>query len=66
VKLCCSVGKKFISLDACSILTVYNGVDNAKGLAVAAAARNAIATLIIVSGVFGLFTLSPPFKCFML
>jgi hypothetical protein len=61
------VGKKLILLDACSILTVYNGVGDIDGLAVTAAtAKNTIAALDTAISIFVLFTLSPPFRVFVL
>ncbi len=47
MKLFTSVGKKFISLDACSILTVYKGVVDVHGRAAThAMTRDTAVTLI--------------------
>jgi hypothetical protein len=58
-----SVGRKFILLDACSILTVYRGVARVQELAMTAVIANPVTTaLITASDIMFLFMVTTSFQ----
>jgi hypothetical protein len=57
-----AVGKKFILLLACSILTVYKGVLSPQELAVTAAPATSVTHMVTTAiDIWVLFMVSPPF-----